>query len=120
METGEAEGVVQTREVASQSHVYKLGNFLDECHGSYVPISTHLLCEFHILKNVGMKCKEHVEYNRKEHLMNLWNKFMYSDNEYEFEQKLKHFQVVCVDIPLFVVYVYKTWLKPYKEKFVVV
>lgn len=68
-------------------------------------------------KNVGVKCKECVEYNRHEHVMDLWNKIMFSNKELRFVEHLKHFEVVCADIPLFVQYVPKTWLAPYKERF---
>lgn len=70
------------------------------------------------LKNVSMKCKDYVKYNRQKHVMNLWNKVMYSNSESDFEQNLQYFEVVCVDIPSFVEYVHQTWLTPYKEKFV--
>ncbi|XP_050888713.1 uncharacterized protein LOC127093856 [Lathyrus oleraceus] len=44
---------------------------------------------------------------------------MFSANrETEFVEHLKHFETVCVDIPLFVKYMSETWLKPYKEMFV--
>lgn len=44
---------------------------------------------------------------------------MYSNREAEFEEHLNHFEVLCVDIPLFAQYVHETWLTPYKERFVV-
>ena len=44
--------------------------------GSEFPSATHLLCTFHISKNVSMKCKEHVKSKRQEHLMELWNEIM--------------------------------------------
>lgn len=44
---------------------------------------------------------------------------MYSNNVFEFEQHLQHFEMVCTDIPSFIDYVHKTWLTPYKEMFVV-
>ena len=43
---------------------------------------------------------------------------MYANRETEFVAHLKHFETVCVDIPLFVKYVSETWLTPYKERFV--
>lgn len=49
-----------------------------------------------------MKCKEYVESNRKKHVMDLWNKIMYSNREFEFVEHLKNFEVVYADIPLFI------------------
>lgn len=43
---------------------------------------------------------------------------MYSNKETEFVEHLKDFEVVCADIPLFVKYVSKTCLTPYKERFI--
>lgn len=43
---------------------------------------------------------------------------MYVNRQTEFVAHLKHFEIVCVDIPLFVKYVSETWLTHYKEKFV--
>lgn len=83
------------------------------------PNLTHLLCSFHIPKNVSMKCKEYVKSESHEYVMDLWNNFMYTNRETEFITHLEHFQTVCADIPLFVKYVIKTWLTPYKERFVV-
>lgn len=65
-----------------------------------------------------MECKEYFESHRKEHVMNLLNNIMYSNVEFMFAEHLKHFEVVCADIPLFVYYVHETWLTPYKEMFV--
>lgn len=67
-----------------------------------------------------MKCKEYVESNRQYHVKYLWSNIMYSNRESEFVEHLKHFEVVCANIPLFVQYVHKTWLTSYKERFVVV
>lgn len=47
-------------------------------------------------KNVGLKWKEYVEANRQEHVMNLWNKVMYLNMVFEFEQHLQHFEVVPI------------------------
>lgn len=74
----------------------------------------HLLCVFHIAKNVNSKCKEYIEANRKEHIMDLWNKVMHSNNVFEFENYLHHFEVVCADIPSFVKHVHQTCLTHYK------
>ncbi|XP_050875735.1 uncharacterized protein LOC127079397 [Lathyrus oleraceus] len=80
------------------------------------PNLTHMLCLFHISKNVSMKCKEYVKSERHEHDMDLWNNIMYANRKTEFVAHLKHFETVCADIPLFVKYVSETWLRPYKER----
>lgn len=45
-------------------------------------------------KNVGLKCKEYVEANRQNHVMDLWNNVMYSNKVFEFEQHSEYFEVV--------------------------
>lgn len=45
------------------------------------PSLIHLLFVFHISKNVSMKCKEYVESNRQEHVMDIWNKVLYLNRE---------------------------------------
>ncbi|KAI5409327.1 hypothetical protein KIW84_054942 [Lathyrus oleraceus] len=76
---------------------------------------THLLCMFHISKNVSMKFKEYVKSHRHEHVMDIWNNTIYLNTEYEFLVHLKYFEVVCVDIPKFVKYMHEIWLTPYKK-----
>ncbi|XP_050876919.1 protein FAR1-RELATED SEQUENCE 5-like [Lathyrus oleraceus] len=46
------------------------------------------------------------------------NNIVYANREIEFVEHLKHFETVCVDIPLFVKYVTEIWLSPYKERLV--
>ena len=41
------------------------------------PNASHMLCTFHISKNVRMKCKEYVKSERQEHVMDQWNNMMY-------------------------------------------
>lgn len=65
-----------------------------------------------------MKCKDYDESHRHEHVMDIWNNIIYSNTETDFVVHLKHFKVVCVDIPKFVKYVHETWLALYKERFV--
>lgn len=84
------------------------------------PNSTHLLCMFHISKNVNMKCKEYVESHWHEHVIDMWNNIIYSNTETDFVVHLKHFEAVCVDTPKFVQYVHATQMTPYKERFATV
>lgn len=48
--------------------------------------------------------------------MDLWNNIMYVNRETEFDKHLKHFETVCVDIPLFVKYASEILLKQLIEK----
>ncbi|XP_058741131.1 protein FAR1-RELATED SEQUENCE 5-like [Vicia villosa] len=48
----------------------------------YLNVS-HLLCTFHISKNVSMKFKEYVKSERQEHVMDQWNNMMYSNTKDE-------------------------------------
>lgn len=70
----------------------------------------HLLCVFHVAKNVGAKCKALFKENRQEYVMELWNKIMYSKRVVEYEQHLQHFELICIDIISLVDYVNQTWL----------
>ncbi|XP_012567773.3 uncharacterized protein [Cicer arietinum] len=82
------------------------------------PTSIHLLCRFHIEKNVGAKCKQYVKKDRQEEVMDLWKKIVYSTSVEEYDHHLQQFELLCADIILFVDYVKDSWLTPYKERFV--
>lgn len=66
-----------------------------------------------------MKCKEYINSERHDHVMDLWNNMMYINRETEFVAHFEHFETICADILLFVKYVIETLLTPYKERFVV-
>lgn len=51
------------------------------------------------IKNVSMKCKEYVESHRHRHVMDMWKNIICSNTRTNFLVHLKHFEVVCVDIP---------------------
>ncbi|XP_073221556.1 uncharacterized protein [Cicer arietinum] len=82
------------------------------------PTSIHLLCRFHIEKNVGARCKQYVKKDRQEEVMDLWKKIVYSTSVEEYDHHLQQFEILCADIILFVDYVKDSWLTPYKERFV--
>ncbi|XP_073225719.1 protein FAR-RED ELONGATED HYPOCOTYL 3-like [Cicer arietinum] len=82
------------------------------------PTSIHLLCRFHIEKNVGARCKQYVKNDRQEEVMDLWKKIVYSTSVEEYDHHLQQFELLCADIILFVDYVKDSWLTPYKERFV--
>lgn len=72
MRKGEAERFVRIQEVATKACGDGPGAWVDECHVSYVLIlNSYVVCVFHISKNITMKCKEYIEYNRKEHVMDI-------------------------------------------------
>ncbi|XP_058746892.1 uncharacterized protein LOC131619864 [Vicia villosa] len=85
---------------------------------SVYPNASHLLCTFHISKNICLKCKEYVESERQEHVIDQWNNMMYSNTKDEFDVHLNHLEGICGNIPSFVMYVKETWLTPYTERFV--
>lgn len=60
--------------------------------------SNHMLCLFHISKNVSMKYKEYVKSERHEHVIDLWNNIMCVNRETVFVTHLKHFETLYVDI----------------------
>ena len=79
MDNIEVKRVVPFREISIEGFSDWSGTGVDECHGSLFPNSTHMLCLFHISKNVNMKCKEYVESHRQDHVMDIWNNIMYSN-----------------------------------------
>lgn len=89
---------------------------IDESGRSVFPKSYHLFCMFHITKKITI-CKEYVYSHRNEHVMYMWNNIIYLNIEISFVVQLKHFEVVCADIPKFVQYVHETCLNPCKERF---
>ncbi|KAJ1422675.1 MULE transposase domain [Sesbania bispinosa] len=83
------------------------------------PIASHLLCQFHIAKNMKAKCKTLVSNTFEwKAIMNVWMSLMHSPTEADFEMNLAHFEQVCSTWGLFRTYVNHTWLMPHKEKFV--
>lgn len=61
MGTMEAQKVVLFREFTPEGCGDGLGTHVDECMKVVFPNSTHMLCSFHISKNVSMKCKKYVK-----------------------------------------------------------
>ena len=86
---------------------------------SIFPISTNLLRQFHIGKNVYAKCKKLVfREDKHEAVKNAWDGVVDATDEFEYQQRLMTFECVCSEFPIFVEYVKNTWLNPFKEKFV--
>lgn len=83
------------------------------------PSSTNLLCQLHINKNVGAKCKQYIlKKDMQEPILELWRKIVYCSEEKEYEELLQVFEQACVDNIIFFDYVRDTWLNPHKERFV--
>ncbi|KAJ1434374.1 MULE transposase domain [Sesbania bispinosa] len=102
------EVIVTDRDIALMNAVEKV-----------FPVSSHLLCQFHIAKNVKAKCKILVSNTLKwQPIMDVWMSLMHSPTEADFEMNLAHFEQVCSTWGLFRTYVNHTWLMPHKEKFV--
>ncbi|KAJ1388696.1 MULE transposase domain [Sesbania bispinosa] len=83
------------------------------------PMSAHLLCQFHIARNVKAKCKLLVSpINKWEPIMGAWMSLMHSATERDYEMRLTYFEQLCSSFPTLLDYVKNTWLIPHKEKFV--
>jgi len=87
--------------------------------GIVFPTARHLLCRWHISKNVTTNCKKMFEGNEKWQKFLLgWNTVVYSSTE---EEYLDHCATLVKEFhtyPNAINYVNHTWLEPYREKFV--
>ncbi|KAL5166239.1 Protein FAR1-RELATED SEQUENCE 5 [Glycine soja] len=119
-------GVTPTGMTFSTSFAYLEGERLNnvlwalECFRvkNVFPKCTNLLCNFHINKNVKVKCKSLIgQRNAWEYVMDSWGTLVDCPSEQQF---LKKFEMVCSPWPMFVDYVKDTWIIPHKEKFVTV
>ena len=87
--------------------------------------SYHLLCRFHIQKNV---CRFHVQRNVKAMVKmyvqpkEAWDyacdTLLDCPTVNEFDERLTRFEFVCKSWPMFIEYVKDTWVTLHKEKFV--
>ncbi|XP_028052880.1 uncharacterized protein LOC114257323 [Camellia sinensis] len=83
------------------------------------PSARHLLCRWHISKNVLTKCKKMFETQQKwEKFNHEWNSVVYSSSEIQYDERLKSLLKEFSSYPDAVKYVIVTWLVPYKDKFV--
>ncbi|XP_028088466.1 uncharacterized protein LOC114289028 [Camellia sinensis] len=100
--------IVTDRELALMNAIHKI-----------FPSGRHLLCRWHISKNVLTKCKKMFETQQKwEKFNHEWNSVVYSSSEIQYEERLKSLLKEFSSYPDAVKYVMDTWLVPYKEKFV--
>ena len=83
------------------------------------PTSKHLLCQYHIEKNVVARIKEHfLEKADRNVIHDAWNDLVNSPTENEYESRLQNFLGVCNGDTKFIDYCMNTWLVEHKEKFV--
>ncbi|KAI5425160.1 hypothetical protein KIW84_031096 [Lathyrus oleraceus] len=80
--------------------------------------SINLLCKFHINKNVGAKCKQHVVNDLQKTIYTLWMEVVWASDEVEYGQRLHQLEQACVDYSGFINYVKDTWLTPHRHRFV--
>jgi len=70
---------------------------------------TNLLCNFHINKNVKVKCKLLIgQKNAWEYVMDAWGTLVDCPLKQEFDECLKKFEMVCSPWRIFVDYVSET------------
>ncbi|KAI5410962.1 hypothetical protein KIW84_056202 [Lathyrus oleraceus] len=81
------------------------------------PRSINLLCRFHINKNVGAKCKQHVVNDLQKTIDTLWMEVVWASDEVEYGQRLHQLEQACVDYSGFINYVKDTWLTPHRHRF---
>ena len=67
--------------------------------------SVNLLCQFHIDKNVGAKCKKYISKDMQKVVIKLWKDLVQSPNEVEYQQRLQQFEQTSVGSNSFVDYV---------------
>ncbi|KAI5392686.1 hypothetical protein KIW84_060021 [Lathyrus oleraceus] len=82
------------------------------------PNSINLLCRFHINKNVGAKCKQHVVNDLQKTIDTLWMEVVWASDEVEYGQRLHQLEQACLDYSGFINYVKDTWLTPHRHRFV--
>ncbi|KAI5427431.1 hypothetical protein KIW84_032738 [Lathyrus oleraceus] len=82
------------------------------------PRSINFLCRFHINKNVGAKCKQHMVNDMQKTIDTLWMKVVWASDEVEYGQQLHQLEQACVDYSGFMNYVKDTWLTPHRHRFV--
>ncbi|XP_028060852.1 uncharacterized protein LOC114264436 [Camellia sinensis] len=100
--------IVTDRELALMNAIHKI-----------FPSARHLLCRWHISKNVLTKCKKMFETQQKwEKFNHEWNSVVYSSFEIQYDERLKSLLKEFSSYPDAVKYVMDTWLVPYKDKFV--
>ena len=85
------------------------------------PTSKHLLCRWHISRNIIAKCKKLFESKEKwDKFIMSWNILVLCSNENEYMQHLQNLQMEFNTYHQAITYIMESWLIPYKEGFVTV
>ena len=83
------------------------------------PGATHLLCKWHINRNVLARCKKLFETKEKwDRFIMSWNMLVSSSTEEEFGEQLSKLNHEFSTYPDALNYVKGSWLDAYKERFV--
>ncbi|XP_050386961.1 protein FAR1-RELATED SEQUENCE 11 isoform X1 [Argentina anserina] len=83
------------------------------------PSARHMLCKWHINKNVMAKCRNLFESKEKwDRFIMKWNVLVTSPTEKDFVQELAVLQSEFSNYTEVLNYVTNTWLNPFKERFV--
>ncbi|XP_028099074.1 protein FAR1-RELATED SEQUENCE 5-like [Camellia sinensis] len=91
--------IVTDRELALMNAIQKI-----------FPSGRHLLCRWHISKNVLTKCKKMFETQQKwEKFKHEWNSLVYSSSEIQYDERLKSLLKEFSSYPDAVKYVMDTW-----------
>ncbi|XP_027934490.1 uncharacterized protein LOC114189955 [Vigna unguiculata] len=87
--------------------------------GMVFPECYHLLCRFHIQKNVQAKCKMLVNsVDAWDVVLQAWENVMDCEDELKFNECVHRLELVCQPWPVFFEYVNDSWIIPYKKFFV--
>ncbi|XP_021840674.2 protein FAR1-RELATED SEQUENCE 5-like [Spinacia oleracea] len=82
------------------------------------PETTHLLCVWHIQKNIVAKCKGYfTEIEDWDVFMSMWNAMIYAETEEQFEESWLFLQLIYKEKNDIIDYISSTWI-PVKKKFV--
>ncbi|XP_074277536.1 uncharacterized protein LOC141601165 [Silene latifolia] len=82
------------------------------------PRTTHLLCIWHIQKNIVAKCKNQFTNDEDwDMFLSTWNAVMYAETEASFYEAWHLIELLYKEKHIIQFYLKETWL-PYKEKFV--
>ena len=83
------------------------------------PRSRHLLCQFHINKNVRAMCRKQLKDVKEcDKVMELWLDIVDAAIEEKYVSTVAIFEESCQELKKLFQYVDDTWLIPYKDKFV--
>ncbi|XP_021839271.2 protein FAR1-RELATED SEQUENCE 5-like [Spinacia oleracea] len=82
------------------------------------PETTHLLCVWHIQKNIVVKCKGYFKETEDwDVFMSMWNAMVYAETEEQFEESWLFLQLLYKENNDIIKYIASTWI-PVKHKFV--